>query len=96
MILLIIAVIIAVFVLWKSFKAFKLPDNNITIETDSNYKTIITCEKAQFTIIGKSGEDFSYLPVIEKSNPFVKVEQIMQYKFNNTLLPENTKIGKII
>ena len=49
----------------------KLPDNNITIETDSNYKTIITCEKAQFTIIGKSGEDFSYLPVIEKTTPVI-------------------------
>ena len=49
----------------------KLPDNNITIETDSNYKTVITCEKAQFTIIGKSGEDFSYLPVIEKTTPVI-------------------------
>ena len=49
----------------------KLPDNDITIETDSNYKTVINCEKAQFTIIGKSGEDFSYLPVIEKNNPFI-------------------------
>ena len=49
----------------------KLPDNNITIETDSNYKTVITCEKAQFTIVGKSGEDFSYLPVIEKKTPIV-------------------------
>ena len=49
----------------------KLPDNNITIETDSNYKTVITCEKAQFTIIGKSGEDFSYLPIIEKTTPVI-------------------------
>lgn len=49
----------------------KLPDNNITIETDSSLKTIITCDKSQFTIIGRSGEDFSYLPVIEKNNPFI-------------------------
>ncbi len=28
--------------------------------------TTITCEKAKFTIPGKSGEDFAYLPVIEK------------------------------
>lgn len=45
-----------------------LPDSDITIETDSNYKTTITCEKAKFTIIGKSGEDFSYLPVVEKQD----------------------------
>lgn len=44
----------------------KLPDSNITVETDSNYKMTITCEKAKFNIIGKSGEDFSYLPNIEK------------------------------
>lgn len=46
----------------------KLPDNDITIETDSSYKTTITCEKARFTIIGKSGEDFSYLPIVEREN----------------------------
>lgn len=44
----------------------KLPDNDITIETDSSYKTTITCEKAKFNISGKSGEDFSYLPSIER------------------------------
>lgn len=46
----------------------KLPDNDVVIETDENYKTLITCEKAKFTIIGRSGEDFSYLPMIEKSS----------------------------
>lgn len=49
----------------------KLPDSDITIETDSSYKTIITCEKAKFTIIGKSGEDFSYLPQIERDNQII-------------------------
>ncbi len=49
----------------------KLPDNEIKIETDSSFKTIITCEKAKFTIIGKSGEDFSYLPSIEKIDSIV-------------------------
>lgn len=44
----------------------KLPDNDITIQTDENYMTTITCEKAKFNIIGKSGEDFSYLPEIER------------------------------
>ncbi len=49
----------------------KLPDSDITIETDSNYKTTITCEKSKFNIIGKSGEDFSYLPAIEKEDNIV-------------------------
>ena len=49
----------------------KLPDSDITIETDSSFKTTITCEKAKFNIIGKSGDDFSYLPSIEKNESIV-------------------------
>lgn len=49
----------------------KLPDNEIVIETDSNNQTLITCEKAKFNIAAKSGEDFSYLPYIEKDDPVV-------------------------
>jgi len=49
----------------------KLPDNEITIETDSSFRTTITCEKAKFNIIGKSGEDFSYLPEIEKNDSVI-------------------------
>lgn len=49
----------------------KLPDNDVVIETDVSYKTTITCEKAKFNIIGKSGEDFSYLPLIEREDSIV-------------------------
>ncbi len=49
----------------------KLPDSDITIQTDSNYLTTITCEKSKFNIIGKSGQDFSYLPVIEREDSIV-------------------------
>ena len=49
----------------------KLPDSDITIETDASYKTTITCEKAKFNIIGKSGDDFSYLPVIEREDSII-------------------------
>ena len=45
----------------------KLPDNDVVIETDDSFKTTITCEKAKFNIIGKSGEDFSYIPYIERN-----------------------------
>ena len=45
----------------------KLPDNDVTIQTDDKFKTIITCEKAKFNIAGKSGDDFSYLPYIERN-----------------------------
>lgn len=45
----------------------KLPDSDVTIETDDSFKTTITCEKAKFNIVGKSGEDFSYIPFIERN-----------------------------
>lgn len=44
----------------------KLPDSEVTIETDENFVAKISCEKAIFNISGKAGDDFSYLPYIEK------------------------------
>lgn len=49
----------------------KLPENDVTIHSDSNYNTLITCEKTKFNLLGKSGDDFSYLPKIERSNSIV-------------------------
>lgn len=59
----------------------KLPDNNITIENEDNFKTTITCEKSKFTIIGKSGDDFSYLPIIDKDNSII----ISQYTLKEVI-----------
>lgn len=49
----------------------KLPDSNVTIETDDNHLATITCEKSRFTLSGRSGEEFPYLPLITKENPVV-------------------------
>ncbi len=46
----------------------KLPDNDVTITTDDNYQATITCEKSKFSISGKEGEDYPYLPFVEKDN----------------------------
>ena len=43
----------------------KLPDNSVTIQTDEALHATITCEKSRFTIPGKSGEDFTYIPVVD-------------------------------
>lgn len=47
----------------------KLPDSMVTIESDEKMNTTITCEKAKFNIMGKEGDDFSMLPMIEKNDP---------------------------
>lgn len=74
----------------------KLPDNMITIETDSNLNVVITCEKAKFNIVGKSGEDFSYLPEIEKDNSVVISQFTLKEVIRQTIFSiadnENNKL----
>ena len=49
----------------------KLPDNGeVEITTNDNYETFFVCENTKINIVGKSGEDFSYLPIVEKSSSF--------------------------
>lgn len=45
----------------------KLPDSDITIELENNQQVLITCEKSKFNISAKAGNEFSYLPYIEKN-----------------------------
>ena len=65
----------------------RLPDNDVTIKTDEKFAATITCEKAKFNIPGKSGEDFAYLPIIEKEealtvSQFTLKEMIRQTIFS--------------
>ncbi len=65
----------------------KLPDNEVIIETKENLQTTITCEKAKFDLAGKPGEEFSYLPIIEKDesieiSQFTLKEMIRQTIFS--------------
>lgn len=46
----------------------KLPDSVVIIQTDDKYQASIICEKSKFNIMGKSGEDYPYLPFVEKEN----------------------------
>ena len=52
----------------------KLPDSEVVIETTDDSQTMITCEKAKFNIASQSGEDFSYLPIVEKDD-FITVSE---------------------
>ncbi len=53
----------------------KLPDNEVIIETETNFQTSITCEKAKFNIPGQSGDDFSYIPYVER-NKRITISQL--------------------
>lgn len=74
----------------------KLPDNFITIESDSSLNTVITCEKSQFNIVGKSGDDFSYLPQIERTNNVVisqfALKEVIRQTIFSTADNDNNKL----
>ena len=74
----------------------KLPDSDITVEVDNSYKTTITCEKAKFNIIGKSGEDFSYLPQIERNESVIVSQYTLKEVIRQTIFSiadnDNNKI----
>ena len=63
----------------------KLPDNEIVIETDSSYMTTITCEKSKFNIVGKSGEDFTSLPSIDKLDSIVVSQYTLKEVVRQTI-----------
>ena len=63
----------------------KLPDNDITLTTDSNNNALITCEKSKFNIAGKSGDDFSYLPAIIKDKMITLSQCQLKEVINQTI-----------
>lgn len=63
----------------------KLPDNDITLTTDSNNNALITCEKSKFNIAGKYGDDFSYLPAIIKDKMITLSQFQLKEVINQTI-----------
>ena len=63
----------------------KLPDSDVIIETDASFKTVISCEKAKFNIIGKSAEDFSRIPYIERNDSIVMSQFTLKEVIRQTI-----------
>lgn len=74
----------------------KLPDSEIVLAVDSNLQMTITCEKAKFVIPCKSGEDFSYLPFIERDKKVTlsqfSLKEIIRQTIFSTIEDEYNKI----
>ena len=74
----------------------RLPENEVFITTDDKYMTEIVCEKANFSISGKSSEEFPYLPKIEKENAVVLSQFTLKEVIRQTVFSisdnENNKI----
>lgn len=63
----------------------ELPDNDVTITTDQSFQTNIVCEKANINIIGKSGEDFSYIPYVEKKDSILISQFTLKESIRQTI-----------
>ena len=74
----------------------KLPDNEVSIETNENFNTLIVCEKSKFNIMGNSNEEFPYLPEIEKEEAIVLSQFTLKEIIRQTVFSisdnENNKI----
>ena len=74
----------------------KLPDDEITITTEENFKTKITCGKVKFDLVGKSGEDFSYIPVIPRNQALklsvITLKDVIRQTIFSKADNENNKI----
>jgi len=78
----------------------RLPDSDVEIESveeDENVQIHITCEKAKFNIAGHSGDDYSFLPFIERNesiavSQFTLKEVIRQTVFSIAVNDNNKKM----
>ncbi|SEF68719.1 DNA polymerase III, beta subunit [Eubacterium ruminantium] len=74
----------------------KLPESDINIETNSDYKTTVYCEKTKAVVPCRSGEDFSYLPDIEKEKSIVISQMTLRDIIRQTIFSisdnENTRL----
>ncbi len=74
----------------------KLPENNVTIETDAKLNTTITCEKAKFNIPGQSGDDFTGLPNVEKTDSITisqfTLKEVIRQTIFSIAVNENNKM----
>lgn len=74
----------------------RLPDSEISIETNESYQAVIRCEKSKFSISGKSGDDFSLLPEVERTNGITlsqfTIKEVIRQTIFSTVENESTKL----
>jgi len=74
----------------------KLPDSEITLETDAKYTVTITCGKSKFSIPAKVCDEFPSLPEVEKTDALVLSQFTLKELVRQTVFSiadnENNKI----
>ncbi|HUM83851.1 MAG TPA: DNA polymerase III subunit beta [Lachnospiraceae bacterium] len=74
----------------------KLPDSDVTVSSDENYNITILCDKSKFVLSGNSGEDFPFLPAVEKDECIsisqFTLRQVIQQTIFSIASNENNKV----
>lgn len=66
-------------------RKFEDKNSEFVIQSDSEYHTLITCEKSVFNILGKSNDDFPYLPDIERDEPITLSQFMLKEVIRQTI-----------
>lgn len=74
----------------------RLPNSQVTLETDEKSIVHIRCEKAKFDIPGRSGDDFTALPIVERESSISITQFSLKQIINQTIFSiatnENNKL----
>lgn len=62
----------------------RLPDGNVTIETDENYQAKIRCGKTEFHVMGYNPADFPALSVVNETQSVSIPEKLLKDMINQT------------
>ncbi len=63
-----------------------LPDDgDVIVESDENFVTHITCNKANFNIVGKSGEEYPYLPELNRNDSVIISQMALRDVIRQTI-----------
>lgn len=74
----------------------KLPDSDVTLETDPSLNTHINCDNVNFNIPAKEGEEFPALPIIEKDNKITLSEMTLKDIIRQTVFSISDNENNII
>ena len=74
----------------------KLPDSDVTIETDSSLNTHITCEKTNFNIPAREADEFPALPYVQTDNKITLSELTLKDVIRQTVFSISDNENNII
>ncbi|MCR5330515.1 MAG: DNA polymerase III subunit beta, partial [Lachnospiraceae bacterium] len=74
----------------------KLPDSDVTIETDSSLNTHIDCDNVNYNIPAKDGDEFPALPTIEKDKKITLSELTLKDIIRQTVFSISDNENNII